>query len=236
MSAPHRPGQAPWPEQQRPAPIQFHTEPPPPAQNPVLIWTLRGLGLLAVAFVSGFVWWYLHGEGPRGATSQSTSTPAPPGQFQFTAAEQVPEPRHDSSCAEHAYLQIKTFFQGTPCDQLTRALYTTAAEDGRKVYTNVSVVRMRTADDAAKLRELTDKDGTGNVNDLVREGIVKLPPLKSLSNGGGYKAVQHDRNVIIVESDFDPSVKRGEKAKDEPILDAICEDVIRLADALGSQG
>jgi hypothetical protein len=229
VSAPHRPGQAPWPERQRPAPIQFHSEPPEPEQQPWVIWSLRGLGLLAVAVLSGFIWWYVHGESPPPSTATGTSTAPSSGQFAFTPAQEAPEPRHDSSCAEHAYGDIKTFFQTTRCDQLTRTLYTTTAPDGRKVYTNLSVVRMRTADDAAKLRALTDKDGTGNVNDLVREKIVKLPPVNSLSGGGGYKAVQQDRNVIIVESDFGPSVKRGDKNADETVLDAISEDVIRLA-------
>jgi hypothetical protein len=230
VSAPHRPGQAPWPD--RPAPIHFRSE-PPQNENSALTWILRGLGLIGVAIVSGFIWWYVHDDSPPRAAPPESTAPQQTGQFEFTPAAQVPEPRHDSSCAEHAYGQIKTFFQGTPCEQLTRALYTTTAQDGRKVYTNVSVVRMRTADEAAKLRELTDKDGTGNVSDLVREGVVKLPPLKSLSAGEGYKAVQHDRNVIIVESDFEPGTKRGEKAKDEPMLDAICEDVIRLGDEIG---
>ena len=234
MSAPHRPGQAPWPE--RPAPIQFRAEPPPPqrSDNPVLIWTLRGLGLLAVAVISGLVWWYIHDDKqPVGAGTQPT-TAAKTGQFEFTPAEQAPQLRKDSSCAEHAYGQIKTsFFPNTPCDQLTRGLYTTTAADGRKVYTNVSVVRMRTPEDAARLRELTDKDGTGNVNDLIREKLVKLPGLGSLSGGAGYKAVQHDANVIIVEADFD-GAKRVDKAKDETILDAICEDAVRLGDQIGT--
>lgn len=231
MSAPHRPGQAPWPD--RPAPIQFRAEPQAdPPENPVLIWTLRALGLIAVAVISGLVWWYIHDDSkPAGATPEPTQEQKA-GQFDFTPAEQVPQPRKDSTCPEHAYGQIKAFFQSTPCQQLTRALYTTTAEDGRKVYTNVSVVRMRTADDAAKLRELTDKDGTGNVNDLVREKIVKLTGLGSLSGGQGYKAVQHDTNVIIVEADFDAG-KRVDKAKDEAILDAICSDVIRLGDEIG---
>jgi hypothetical protein len=231
VSAPHRPGQAPWPD--RPAPIQFRSDPPPPdpPENPLLIWTLRALGLIAVAVISGLVWWYIHDDTqPTGATSDPTQ-PAKTGQFEFTPAEQVPQPRKDSSCGEHAYGQIKAFLQATPCQQLTRALYTTSAEDGRKVFTNVSVVRMRNADDAAKLRELTDKDGTGNVNDLVREKLVKLPGLGSLSGGQGYKAVQHDANVIIVEADFE-GAKRVDKSKDEAILDAICSDVVRLGDQI----
>ncbi len=232
MSAPHRPGQAPWPSE-RPAPIQFRAEPPPQQENPVLIWTLRGLGLLAVAVISGLVWWYINDDTqPVGASSPPTTT-AKTGQYEFKPAQQSPQPVRDSNCAEHAYGDIQKFFKTTPCTQLTRVLYTTVADDGRKVYTNMSIVRMRTTDDAAKLRELTDKDGTGNVSDLVKDGTVKLPPLKNLAGGGGYKAVQHDASVIIVESDFDPAAKRADKAKDEAQLDAICEDVIRLADQIG---
>jgi hypothetical protein len=232
VSAPHRPGQAPWPEQ-RPAPIQFRPEPPPQRhENPVLIWTLRGLGLVAVAIISGVIWWYIHDDAkPAGAGSPPT-TAQKTGQFEFTPAEQAKTPRKDPSCAEHSYGDIKNkFFPATPCEQLTRALYTTTAADGRTVYTNVSVVRMRNANDAAALREQTDKDGTGNVNDLVREKLVKLAGLGSLSGGGGYKAVQHDTNVIIIEADFD-GAKRVDKAKDEALLDAICDDAVRLGDQI----
>lgn len=232
MSAPHRPGQAPWPE--RPAPIQLHSEPPSERpENPVLIWILRGLGLLAVAVISGLVWWYINDDTQPVGVSAPPTTTAKPGQFEFAPAQQAPQPLRDSNCAEHSHGQVQKFFQSTPCAQLTRALYTTVADDGRKVYTNVSVVRMRSSDDAARLRELTDKEGTGNVSDLVKDGNVKLPPLKNLSGGAGYKAVQHDANVIIVESDFDPAAKRGDKTKDEAILDAISDDVIRLGDQIG---
>jgi hypothetical protein len=236
VSAPQGPGRrSPWLRRAadttpiRHGPIQFRSEPPPDRQNPVLIWVLRGLGLLAVAVISGLVWWYIHEDKQPAQTVQET-TEQRTGQFEFTPVKEVPQPLHDSKCADHAYEQVRSFLQSTPCQQLTRALYTTSTSDGRKVYTNVSVVRMATADDAAKLRALTDKDGTGNVNDLVREGMVKIPPLRSLSAGGGYRAVQHDRNVIIVESDYDPTVK----AKDEPTLDAICEDAIRLGDQIGA--
>jgi hypothetical protein len=55
-----------------------------------------------------------------------------------------------------------------------------------------------------------------------------------LSNGGGYQAVQHEQNVIIVESDYDPAVKKGDKKQDEAALDTICEDAIRLGDQIGA--
>ena len=208
-------------------PIQFRREPPPQAENQVLTWVLRGLGLVAVALISGLVWWYIHDDATPAASDPGPTTAPKAGQYDFAP---VADPHKDGNCAQHSYDKVKGFFQTTPCEQLTRGLYTTTTPEGRKVYTNVSVVRMASADQAAKLRELADQDNTGNVNDLVREGVIKVPPLRSLSGGGGYKAVQHDRNVIIVEADFDPSNKK----KDEPTLDSICEDAIRLGDQIGA--
>jgi hypothetical protein len=211
--------------------MNFQSEPPQQGPNPVILWGLRIVGLLAVSVISGLVWWYINKEAPASDAGPETSTTPPPGQYQFTAVED--RPRHDSSCAEHAYDDVEKFFKTTPCDQLTRAVYATSTQDGRKVYTNISIVRMRSADDAAKLRELTDKDETGNVKDLVREGIVKINGVKNLSGGGGYKAVQQDSSVIIVESDFDPADKR-DKAADEKVLDSVCEDVMRLAPTIAT--
>ncbi|HET9139967.1 hypothetical protein [Actinophytocola sp.] len=246
MSGPHSAGQPPWrggaipgedttPLRQRGAPLQFQAEPPPQPQNKVLVWVLRGLGLLAVAVISGLIWWYINDEGATPTQNQTQPSEQPAsGQFTFAAVPEVAEPKHDSNCADHAYGDVQKFLQTTPCQQLTRGLYTTTSADGRKVYANVSVVRMPTAENAAKLRELADSDGTGNVKDLVREGLVKVAPLTSLSGAGGYHAVQHDRNVIIVESDFAPGSAKGEKQKDEDILDAICVDATLLGDRIGA--
>lgn len=247
MSGPQSAGQPPWrggavpgedttPLRQRGAPIQFQAEPPPrPPQNKVLGWVLRGLGLLAVAVISGLVWFYINDESqPQSQNPVQTSEQQSSGQFDFVAVPEVAEPKHDSNCAEHAYGDVQKFLQTTPCQQLTRGLYTTAGPDGRKVFANVSVVRMATAADAAELRKLADSDGTGNVKDLVRDNVVKLPPLASLSGSGGYHAVQHDRNVIIVESDFAPGTAKGDKKKDEESLDAISVDAALLGDKIGA--
>ncbi|HEU5475008.1 MAG TPA: hypothetical protein VFV67_30565 [Actinophytocola sp.] len=245
MSAPHPPGQPPWPglggggEETTPLrgrgePVQFRAEPPARQQNPALLWVLRGLGLLAVAVISGLTWYYLNDEAQPAPSAATPTEEQRTGQFTFTPVPEVAAPRHDSNCAEHAYDKVKAFLQSTPCQQLTRGLYTTTSQDGRKVYASVSVVRMASDADAAQLRELADKDNTGNVNDLVREGIVKLPPLNSLSGGGGYHAVQHGQNVIIVEADFAPGTEKGDKKKDEDTLDTICVDATLLGDRIGA--
>ncbi|MFL6142134.1 MAG: hypothetical protein ACJ72N_09770 [Labedaea sp.] len=249
MPAPRHPGQPPWsdrggpnlsgdtaPIRSRPdraAPVHFHAERPRRQQNSVLMWVLRGLGLVAVAVISGLVWWYVHDDGGGATAGVEPTSQQRTGQFEFTPLPDAAQPRRESNCADHAYGGVKTFFQTTPCEQLTRAIYSTTTPDGRKVYINVSVIRMANADQAGKLRQLADTNGTGNVNDLVRDNVVKIPPLRSLSGSDGYNAVQHDRNLIIVEADFDPAAKRGDKKRDEELLDAISVDASLLGDRIG---
>jgi hypothetical protein len=185
---------------------------------------LKGLGLLGVAVVSGLVWLVVMPKSTPGGTPAPTSTPA--GEFSFAASPDVPEPMKDSDCASHAYGQTKTFLTNTPCLQLTRGMYTTTTSDGMKVYTSVSIVRMKTTEDAAKLKDLTSRDGTGNVNDLVKDGAVRVPNLTTLANGG-FAARQQDRDVIIIESD---SVKHGpDAAAHTQLMKRISNDAFRLA-------
>lgn len=247
MSAPYPPGQPPWPDNHgRPddtapillsgppadqrSPIRFRGQAPPQNQHPVLGWLLRGLGLVAVAVISGLVWWYINNDTPQAASTDPPATQQVAGEFAFTPHQQVPQPRKDSTCPEHAYGDIQKFLAQTRCQQLTRGLYTTTTKDGRTVLTSVAVVRMASDEDAKKLREKADSDNTGNVKDLIREGVVKVPNLKSLSKADGYYAVQQGSNVIIVESDFDPAskAKTTPAEQDEPLLDRICKDAVRL--------
>ncbi|QTR01987.1 hypothetical protein J7S33_22460, partial [Saccharothrix algeriensis] len=192
---------------------------------------LKGLGLLAVALLSGLVWLLVvPRDEPQPAPPTTTTPPRPAGEFTFTRSPQVPEPLKDSQCASHAYGKTKTFFTETPCQQLTRGLYTTTTPDGRTVYTSVSVVRMKSPEDADKLEELTSLDGTGNVNDLVKDGAVQVPGLRSLGSGG-YAAEKRDRDVIIVESD---AVQHAPTEQEHnALMKRISADAIRLAAELG---
>lgn len=236
MSAPYPPpGQPQWPGQQqrrpeRPPPIEFRPEDPePPRRNDPLVWALRIAGLVAIAVISGLVWAYIR--------SDDTTDAAPPddsrnekieGKYDFTALAQLKQPRLDSTCAEHSYGRTQEFFEETECDQLTRSVFTTALPDGRSVYTSVVVVQMANEADAQELRELTDTNGTGNVKDLVNEGIVTLEGLDKL-NGGGYKSTQTGAEVVIVEADFAPDV---EERDDEMSLDDVSEDGLRLGEVI----
>ncbi len=198
--------------------------PPPPPDRSRRGLVLKGLGLLGVAVVSGLVWLAVRPESKPAATPTTTSTPT--GQFTFTQSPQVPEPLKDSDCASHAYGETKTFLTRTPCQQLTRALFTTTTPEGVTVYTSVSVVRMKTVEDAAKLKDLTTRDGTGNVNDLIKDGAVRVEGLRTLGNGG-YASDQRDRDVIIIESD---TVKHGpNELEHNRLMKKISFDALRLA-------
>jgi len=200
----------------------------PPAPQRRSTWVGKALALVGVAVVSGFVWWVLQ---PSDPVDQPVAQPQKTaGEFQFATVPQLPEPVKDSDCAAHASGQTSTFFKTTPCLQLTRAFYTAKLPDGRTVYSSVSVVKMRTADEAKALRELTQKDGTGNVKDLVLDKAISVPPLTTLANGG-YASEQRDQQVVIVESDS--PVKSADALAHNKEMKKVSADAIRLASSFG---
>ncbi|MGQ0841809.1 hypothetical protein [Actinokineospora sp.] len=250
MSDPHRPGQAPWPEQpygrpgetewiprvqdapRRDEPFRFEEERPAQVTNPALTWALRAAGLVAIAVISGLVWSYI-----RDDSSSSTATPPGPtterqeGRYQFAAHPDLQKPKVDRDCAANSHTKVQEFFVGKPCTQLTRGLYTTTV-GGRQVFTAVTVVQMPTNDDAIALKKLVDGNNTGNVNDPIRAKLVQVDGLDNGVGGGGYESAQLDRLVIIVESDFAPAAKR---TKDEDtFLTGISGDAIRLGQQMST--
>ncbi|GLZ40075.1 hypothetical protein Acsp05_36990 [Actinokineospora sp. NBRC 105648] len=212
-------------------PFRFQEEPPEPPKNTALAWALRGAGLVAVAVVSGLIFWYVTDEDPvtpTQAAGSSSARPIPDGRFQFTAYSGMPQPKRDVDCAKNSHGKVKQFFADKPCASLTRALYTSQI-DGKTVYTAVSVVRMPTAEDATALMKITDDDNTGNVDEPVYAGLVKidgLVPNKGLG-GGGYQSALLDRDLIVVESDWAPAAKRTEAEVRQ--LKDISDDALRLA-------
>lgn len=203
--------------------------PPPPPRPPVFRrgFLLKALGLLGIAFVAGLVWLVISPGNEPGTTPPTTAKPV--GEFTFAKSDQVSEPLKDSRCEAHAYGQTKDFLTATPCQQLTRGMYTTTTSDGRTVYTSVSVVRMKSTQDAAKFKELTSKDGTGNVSDLVKDGAVKVPGLTSLASGG-FASQLREREVIIVESD---TVTHGpDESEHNKLMKRVSNDAFRLASDL----
>jgi hypothetical protein len=212
----------------RPPPFQLRHDdgPPPPRRSPALVWTLRVVGLLAIATLSGLVWFYIQNDdAPEQDPGYTQSVEQSDGEFDFAPHSAVSQPITDENCAKHAYGKIEQFLAEHDCRQLVRGLYTTTVPDGRTVYTSVSVVRMADEQVAAELRKLTDTDNTGNVNDLVREKVVTIDGLETLSGSDGYASAQHGTDVVIVESDYDPT---NPGKDDQDLLDRVCKDALRL--------
>lgn len=194
---------------------------------------MRIAGLVVVAVVSGLVWYYIINDN----TSSTANGGDPGGQqadgaYQFSPHRDMPNADTQDTCPTHAYGDTKRFLEGTKCERLTRQLYV-AKVDGRTVYTSVSVVTMADGAAADELRRLTDKNGSGNVSDAVRDKLVTISGLEALNNGG-YQASQSGRNVIIVESEFDPKDATSDQKADEDILDSVSTDALRLGAKLAA--
>ncbi|UOY03441.1 hypothetical protein [Blastococcus sp. PRF04-17] len=142
------------------------------------------------------------GGAPAGGTSAAEPTAAGPqpgdvqeaGGVQFTVqAVQV-----DDTCIGHAYGDTQSFLEADDCTGLSRALYSAELEGGPIV---VSVSRVQMPDNAIarELQALTDTNGSGNVSDLLREGVRYTGSPSKLS-GAEYASAVSGSVVTIVET------------------------------------
>ncbi|MDP9429968.1 MAG: hypothetical protein M3Q47_14345, partial [Actinomycetota bacterium] len=104
----------------------------------------------------------------------------------------------DPTCVGHAYGAVAGFFAGTDCAGLARALYSTDV-GGRPVVVSVSAAHMGDGASARGLRALADRDGSGNVSDLLREG-VRYPGSPERLSSAQYASAVSGNTVIIVET------------------------------------
>jgi hypothetical protein len=178
-----------------PAPIG----PPPfaPARSKALDYTLKGLGLLGVAVVSGFLWWLTHNQAP--ATDQTAPPPQhPAGKYQFVPYVAV---NTVGDCADHATAQVQAYLRQHPCVSMSRSLYTTTLSDNDKVISSVAVVRMPSAADAKGLDAVSKGNGTGHVEDQVEEGY-QVPNGPTSLEAGGYESRSTGSTEVIVITAF----------------------------------
>ena len=120
----------------------------------------------------------------------------------------------DDTCVGHAYGDTATFFETTNCTGLSRALYS-AQLDGGAVVVSVSRVRMPDTATARDLRGLTDRNGSGNVNDLLREGVSYSGGPAELS-GAEYASAVSGPAVTIVESRLGRPGRGRERGRHRP--------------------
>jgi len=205
---------------------------PPTAYRlaPAVVVRLLGLALVVLAVVVGFG---VLGRGDDGATDPGTAgavssaTEAPAGPqpgdtadldgrtYSARAVDRV------DTCRDHAYGRVAEFLAATDCTGLSRALWTTDV-DGRAVVVSVSRVQMPDTAAARKLQALADTTGTGNVNDLLREGKGYAGGPAELA-GAEYASAVSGPVVTIVESSW---AQPG--AGNAATVDAIAGDALVL--------
>ncbi|MFE0028683.1 hypothetical protein [Amycolatopsis sp. NPDC059021] len=191
--------------------------PPPAPARDTRALLLKGAGLVAIAIVSGLIWFLIR---HKSAPEQVAQPPANTGEFTFSL---VNGPLKSGDCAAKSYGTTQKLFQQTPCVSLSRALYTTES-GGAKALVSVALVTMPDTASAAQLKTLTESDGTGNVTDLVKDGTYKAPGAPRVSADKAAYASKTDGNdVTIVLTDFFGG------HKDTPLLKRIANDAVRLS-------
>jgi hypothetical protein len=190
-------------------------------------YTLKGLGLLGVALVSGFLWWLTHNQAPL--QTHNTAQPAQQtGKYSFTpyVAQSVV-----GDCANHATNEVSTFLQSHQCVSLSRSLWTATLPDGDHVLTSVAVVKLASTAQAAQLDQISNATGSGHIKDQVEEGYPVPNGPKNLQDGG-YASKAIGSEDVIVMTEFqngaeDNNLSKQQAAKNE--LYAVSEDALNQA-------
>ncbi|GAA1237287.1 hypothetical protein [Oryzihumus leptocrescens] len=189
---------------------------------PVPSWAIVA-GLVAV--IALLVWAFTggggsgEGQGNASAGSSAGAGQAAPAGFQVRLSDTV------TDCAAHSRGKVKETFRQVPCVKVTRSVGT-GTVNGRKVLFVVSRIEMSSSDDAARIKAVLDGDGTGNVNDLLREG-------KRFAGGpgrmprSGYASVQADEIVGVAEAGY----LDGTSSDSDP---ALRDAAARVAESVGT--
>jgi len=120
-----------------------------------------------------------------------------------------------TNCAAHAYGQIAAFFTRTPCTSVSRLLATTLS--GRRAIVIAShAVTFPEAAQAKSYLTLVNADGTGNVADLLREG-VRYPGGPSALPTAAFASRQDGTTVHVVEAAY----AAGTSSATDPTLQSV---------------
>ncbi|HEX2904917.1 MAG TPA: hypothetical protein VHO01_15800 [Jatrophihabitans sp.] len=147
------------------------------------------------------------GAGPQ----PSSSTGLPPGWQQQASDDQT-------NCAAHAYGQAAAFFARTPCVRVHRLL-ASASAGGRPVVIATNAVTFASPDQAKTYLALVNSDGTGNISDLLREGVRYPGGPAALSPDAAFASAQDGSTVKVAEAAY----ASGNTAGNDPTLLAIAK-------------
>jgi hypothetical protein len=168
----------------------------------VLVLVLDAIGALLILSAAGHGNRSASGSKVSGATRSAAPASLATGRTQAVdgVTFTLRASRVDTTCVGHSYGQVAGFFADSDCTGLSRALYS-AEVGGHPMVAAISHVRMPDAARAQALRALTDTSGTGNVADLLREGVRYDGGPEKLVNSE-YSSEQQGDEVTIVETSW----------------------------------
>jgi len=190
--------------------------------------TLVVAGALAVVLIGGG----LTLSRLFGPDAVGTSPTSPPSSTSSTARNAAPAGYAVkvtdviTSCASHAHGRTKASFEKQNCVKATRSL-ATGRIGGRPVLFVSSRIQMASAEAAASVKQVLDGSGTGNLNDLLRDGRT-FPGAPSKMPASGYASVQMNKIVSVAEAGF---VDDGRSSSTDPALRAAAAQVAALVGA-----
>jgi hypothetical protein len=175
----------------------YPAPPDGPRRSRAMDYTLKGLGLLGVAIVSGVLWWAF-----RHHTAEPVQAAPPPakvkGKYTFAPYQ---EPSTSSNCAAEAEKQVKSFLEQDQCVSMTRALYTTKLGNDT-VFTSVIEVQMTSNAQAKQLETVAEGDGSGHIHDLVEDKTVTIPGGPHWLQDAGYESTVQGDDVYIATTEY----------------------------------
>jgi hypothetical protein len=162
--------------------------------------------------------------------SASANKPAPKATTQRSAPAGYAVKVTDviTDCAGHARGRAKVSFGAQHCVKATRSL-ATGQVSGRPVLFVISRIQMASAEAAAAVKQVLDGSGTGNLNDLLREGKT-FPGAPDKMPTSGYASVQAGSLVAVAEAGF---VDSGRSTNTDPALRAAAAQVAATVSAQG---
>jgi hypothetical protein len=153
--------------------------------------------------------------------AQLGSGPAPAG-YAVQVTDEI------TDCASHSRGQTKSSFQTQNCVGATRLL-ATGQVGGRPTLFVVSRIQMPSPEAAATIKQILDGTGTGNLNDLLREGRT-FPGSPGTMSSSGYNSMQSGVVVTVAEAGF---VDQGRSSNTDPALRAAAAQVAALVSSQG---
>lgn len=148
-----------------------------------------------------------------GSSPSSTPKPTAPAGYATMVTDVI------TDCAGHARGRTQESFKTENCVKATRLL-ATGQVGGRPVLFVASRIEMPSAEAAASVKQVLDGSGTGNLNDLLREGKT-FPGAPTKMPISGYASVQSGAVVTVAEAGF----LEGRSANTDPALRAAASQV-----------